>query len=146
MKRLYFSVVRWCWPAAGKGREELYRNFAGKCIAAAISLLALSLHGEAKAATCLSGTCHAEIGATKFLHGPVASEQAGRAGCVACHVPAGKPCSQGEKGVFKPLAPSAMICQLCHSSGTGTQHSTQKIDCLKCHDPHGSNKGAELQR
>jgi hypothetical protein len=100
----------------------------------------------AGAATCLSGSCHQAITASKFLHGPVAAEQMGNKGCLSCHVPAGRDCEPGRPGSFRPLAPSAQMCQRCHARGTGTQHSAKKIDCLKCHDPHGSDVGFELRR
>ena len=99
-----------------------------------------------QAQTCLSSGCHQQIAAHKHLHGPVAAEQSGNHGCIACHVPAGQECTQSKKGSFKPLAPSVQMCQTCHSKGTGTQHSSKKIDCLKCHDPHGSDLGIDLQR
>ena len=117
-----------------------------KSVTTAIFILTIILAAESEAASCLGGNCHSILKAPKYLHGPVAAEQAGAPGCIACHVPAGKPCSQKSKGVFKPLAPVTKMCQMCHSRGTGTQHSVKKVDCLKCHDPHGSDKNAELKR
>lgn len=109
-------------------------------------LLALCVANEAVASECLNGSCHANLTKTKYLHGPVAAEQAGAKGCVACHVPAGRICSNGKKGVFKPMLKSVKMCQMCHTKGTGTQHSSKNLDCLKCHDPHGSNKSISLKR
>ena len=117
-----------------------------KSVTTAIFLLATVLAGESEAASCLTGNCHKPLTATKYLHGPIAAEMAGAKGCVACHVPAGKPCSQGKKGAFKPLVSAAKMCKICHAQGTGTQHSSKKIDCLKCHNPHGSDKNSELKR
>ena len=117
-----------------------------KSVTTLIIMLATILPGESEAASCLTGDCHKFLSKTKYLHGPVAAEMAGTQGCVACHVPAGKSCSSGKKGAFKPLAPASQMCKLCHARGTGTQHSTKKIDCLKCHDPHGSDKRPELTR
>ena len=117
-----------------------------KSVTTAIFLLATVLAGESEAASCLTGNCHKPLATTKYLHGPIAAEMAGAKACVACHVPAGKPCSKGKKGTFKPLVSASKMCKICHAQGTGTQHSTKKIDCLKCHDPHGSNKNAELKR
>ena len=118
----------------------------GKSVTVAIFILAIVLTGESEAASCLTGNCHKPLTATKYLHGPIAAEMAGAKGCIACHIPAGKLCSKGNKGVFRPLASGVKMCQICHSRGTGTQHSSKKINCLKCHDPHGSNKNAELKR
>lgn len=98
------------------------------------------------AASCLRGGCHQEIAARKYLHGPIAAEQSGNKGCVACHIPAGRECAPDRAGSFQPLAQSTKMCQVCHSRGTGTQHSIKQIDCLKCHDPHGSDHGTDLQR
>ena len=123
-----------------------YSNILGKMLIVNIFLLAIFIAGESEAATCVTGSCHSDLTKTKYLHGPVAAELAGGKGCVACHVPAGKACSKGSKGVFKILAPASLVCQICHARGTGTQHSIQKIDCLKCHDPHGSNKNTALNR
>jgi len=115
-------------------------------IAVLILISASFQAGTGWSATCLTGSCHRELATLKYLHGPVAAEQMGGKGCVACHVPAGAPCSQGRKGVFRKLAPSIQMCEVCHSRGTGTQHSNQKIDCLKCHDPHGSDRDQEFSR
>lgn len=101
---------------------------------------------QAQAATCLTGGCHTALATKKYLHGPVAAEAMGAKGCTACHVPAGNACSQARGGTFKPLPSAAQMCQICHSRGTGTQHSVKQIDCLKCHDPHGSDKNPELKR
>ena len=125
------------------GAHRLMINYL---VGSTIFLIAICMSGESVASTCLSGNCHTDISAKKYLHGPVAAEKAGAKGCVACHVPTGKGCAKGKKGTFKPLAKPIEMCQVCHSMGTGTQHSNQKIDCLKCHDPHGSDKNQELTR
>ena len=109
-------------------------------------LITIFISGVSVASTCLNGSCHTDISTKKYLHGPVAAEKAGAKGCVACHAPKGQGCAPGKKGSFKPLAKPIEMCQVCHSMGTGTQHSNQKIDCLKCHDPHGSDKNQELSR
>ena len=118
----------------------------GKLFVAPLFFLAIFFTGEAEASKCFTGNCHADLGKTKYLHGPIAAEKAGAQGCITCHVPAGKPCTKKGKGVYKILAPASLVCQICHTRGTGTQHSMKKIDCLKCHDPHGSDKSAALNR
>lgn len=115
-------------------------------IALCFFLLAVGQAQPTQAASCLSGGCHQEIAARKYLHGPIAAEQADNKGCVACHIPAARECAPDRAGSFQPLAPSARMCQVCHSRGTGTQHSIKQIDCLKCHDPHGSNRSQDLLR
>lgn len=109
-------------------------------------LLAVIVSAQAQAGTCLTGGCHSALTMKKYLHGPVAAEGMGAKGCVACHIPAGQSCTQNKGGRFKPLQAAAQMCQSCHSRGTGTQHSVKKIDCLKCHDPHGSDSNPELKR
>lgn len=111
-----------------------------------VFFLSLFLFCQVVAAGCLTGNCHQDLAITKYVHGPVAAELAGGMGCVACHVPAGSKCSNGKAGSFKPMTTSLKMCQLCHSRGTGSNHTAEKIDCLKCHDPHGSNSGPELKR
>ena len=118
----------------------------GKVLALSLFLLTLFFATDSEASKCLNGSCHTNLVKTKFLHGPVAAEQAGAKGCVACHVPAGRACSKGKRGAFKPMIKSIKMCQVCHTKGTGTQHTRQNIDCLRCHDPHGSNKSAALNR
>ena len=89
------------------------------------------------AATCLDNGCHHQLAATKYLHGPVAAEQAGAKGCTMSHQPAGFPCTIGRAGQFN-LRKKEM-CRLCHDKGTSTLHSAARNNCLECHDPHGSD-------
>lgn len=115
--------------------------------AAALLLLLASLPAASHAAaSCLAGNCHKPLTETKYLHGPVAAELAGARGCETCHIPAGQPCAADAKGTFKSLPEAAQMCSLCHDRGTGTQHSTESINCLQCHNPHGSDKTPTLQR
>lgn len=118
----------------------------GSLLAIALFLLPLFFAGESEASQCLTASCHTALGETKYIHGPIAAEKAGGKGCVTCHVPNGPSCKKNKKGVYKILAPASLVCQICHTRGTGTQHSRKKIDCLKCHDPHGSNKNSSLSR
>jgi putative hemolysin len=96
--------------------------------------------------TCLTGGCHQALNEKKYIHGPVAAEQAGAAGCTACHVPAGRECSPDAAGVFEPPAPAETMCQNCHTVGNETQHTTEERDCLRCHDPHGSDSSPVFVR
>lgn len=117
-----------------------------KLFFSAVFMSTLLCNVQAGAATCLTGGCHQALTSQKYVHGPIAAEQAGAKGCVACHIPAGKKCTQAKAGSFKPLAQPDKMCRICHSRGNGSQHSAKKINCLKCHDPHGSDKGPELKR
>ena len=95
---------------------------------------------------CLNGSCHKPLLETRYVHGPVAAEAAGVNGCVMCHESSGLACTSVGGGKFKPLKKSREMCQVCHVKGTGSQHSEGKLDCLKCHDPHGSSTSAQMQR
>ena len=117
-----------------------------KLLLPTVCFLSFFLSSQAGTAGCLTGSCHQNLTSTKYVHGPVAAELAGGTGCVACHVPDGKTCSESKGGSFKPITTAMKMCQHCHSRGTGTQHTAEKIDCLKCHDPHGSDAGPELKR
>lgn len=101
---------------------------------------------QLQASTCLTGGCHDQIISHKYIHGPVAAEQAGVMGCVTCHIPGEKKCSANSAGNFKPMADSSTMCQMCHSKGNDTLHSAENIDCLQCHDPHGSETSAVFER
>lgn len=101
---------------------------------------------QLQAATCLTGGCHEAFTSRKYVHGPIAAEHAGTMGCVRCHIPADKSCSENEAGAFKMLAPPNTMCQSCHSKGSSTQHSAKEIDCLTCHDPHGSDTSPVFER
>lgn len=101
---------------------------------------------QLQASTCLTGGCHEKITSHKYIHGPIAAEQAGVMGCIACHVPADKECTATTAGTFKPMAASSTMCQTCHTKGNDTLHAAEEIDCLKCHDPHGSDTSPVFER
>jgi len=111
----------------------------------ALSVLALG-PGTAAAGTCISGGCHKEIVGAKFLHGPVAAEEAGAEGCASCHVPAGAPCTPSKPGQYAMKTKEDRLCLLCHERGTGTQHTRTRAACLSCHSPHGSEDSYKMMR
>ena len=114
-------------------------------LAAAVGLLALAA-SDAAAGNCTSGGCHRTITGSKFLHGPVAAEDTGGEGCIACHVPAGPPCASAKAGKFTYKTKKERLCLLCHERGTATQHTRSRADCLSCHNPHQSEQSASLLR
>lgn len=101
---------------------------------------------RAQAAGCAAGECHKKLVSAKFLHGPVAAEEAGAEGCVSCHVPAGRPCAPGTAGAFSLKTKKERLCFLCHDRGTATQHTKTRTDCLACHNPHASESSKNLLR
>jgi len=117
-----------------------------KLVFATVFTCTLPFTVQAGAATCLTSGCHQALTAQKYVHGPIAAEQAGGKGCTACHIPAGKKCSRTQAGSFKPLAEPEKMCQVCHSRENGTQHSAEKTNCLECHDPHCSDTGPDRKR
>ncbi len=104
------------------------------------------ISGTAAAGTCIAGGCHKEIVSAKFLHGPVAAEEAGAEGCVSCHVPAGAACTPSKAGQYAMKTKEDRLCLLCHERGTGTQHTRSKAGCLSCHAPHGSEESYKMMR
>lgn len=114
----------------------------GWVTAAALLLIA----GSAMAGTCVDGGCHKAQVSLRYLHGPLAAEVTGKAGCSTCHVSAGAPCRPGVKGVFRLVAAKDLLCTSCHAKSTGTDHSNREKNCQECHSPHGSDKNMNMLR
>lgn len=127
-------------------RMKKSRRLAGKALLTGLLLFLVLPAAQGSTATCLTGGCHDALVDRKYLHGPVAAEQIGGRGCVACHVPDGEACSQDKGGRFRPLAAAELMCRLCHSKGATTTHTAENSQCLECHNPHGSDSGPELLR
>ncbi len=108
-----------------------------------LGLIIVGVGDPALATTCLDN-CHQSLTSTRYLHGPIAAEQAGAKGCTMCHLPYGKACTSSKAGKFKLREKD--MCLICHEKGTGTQHTATKDNCLKCHDPHGSETSPFMVR
>lgn len=121
------------------------RQIAAAVLCTALAAPALTPRDSA-AGTCITGGCHQEIVSAKFLHGPVAAEEAGAEGCISCHVPAGAACTESKPGQYAMKTKEDRLCLLCHERGTGTQHTRTKGACLSCHSPHGSEESGKLMR
>ena len=111
-----------------------------------LALGGLAGRGEAATSVCLNGSCHQALTKSKYLHGPVAAEMAGREACTMCHLHAGPECTATKKGSY--ILRGKDICLICHGKGIGTQHSQVEIEskCLKCHAPHGSETSRQFLR
>lgn len=108
-----------------------------------MALVSGFLHASlVQAASCVS--CHKNLLEYRFQHGPVAAEAVRPGGCIMCHAPAGRECTALKGGLF--AQPTRDLCNKCHAKNTGSQHSGEQTDCLKCHDPHGSNESAQFLR
>ena len=116
------------------------------CLFFVASLLAVVEADAAPGMGCLTGGCHQQLTATKYVHGPVAAEMAGVKACEMCHAPTNTKCSSSKGGKFSYK--SRELCTICHNKGTGSQHSEEEIEskCLKCHDPHGSEASRYMLR
>ncbi len=119
------------------------RNLSVLLIAALGTTLAVS---TARAGTCVAGDCHSSVVSAKYLHGPVAAEEAGVEGCITCHVPSGASCTATQGGEYAFKTKEDRLCLLCHERGTGSQHTRAKSKCLSCHHPHGSESSFTLMR
>ena len=115
-------------------------------VAAWAASACLLVASAAPAATCIAGDCHATIIAPKYLHGPVAAEEAGVDGCVSCHIPIGAKCTASKAGKYKFKTKKERLCLVCHDRGTGTQHTRAGSRCLSCHSPHGSETSPNMMR
>jgi len=100
-------------------------------------------YGESKTkASCITGSCHAQMGKEKYVHGPVAVMD-----CFFCHKEIGK-------HKFAPIKEVRSLCYNCHDpvdTKNAVHQPVKEGNCTKCHNPHQSpNKfmlisyGAEL--
>lgn len=116
-------------------------------LAALLTLTALyAFPAGAEAKSCIDGSCHAAQVQFKFLHGPLAIEQSGNSGCASCHKSAGKVCTPKSAGVFVLTEEKDKLCTHCHEKSESPKHVARVSDCVKCHNPHGSNSGITLLR
>ena len=77
---------------------------------------------------CIKDSCHEDKLQNKWVHGPVAVQE-----CRYCHVDAG-----GGFHKWKLAASGAELCAICHDF-------KKKVNCISCHDPHGSKKEFQLK-
>jgi predicted CXXCH cytochrome family protein len=107
-----------------------YATLSAGILSAIFAVYMSATPGEASADAnggCITGNCHKGMLAKKFVHGPVAVEQ-----CELCHRRTGK-------HAFKLEAQGEELCYLCHERG-----KAKKVNCLKCHSPHGSDLEFQL--
>ena len=85
---------------------------------------------------CVTAECHTKIVAGRFLHSPTAQEE-----CDACHVDA-----DVRKHTYNLVVTESELCGYCHtrSERTVVHKPVSDKECVKCHDPHGSEYPMQL--
>jgi predicted CXXCH cytochrome family protein len=86
--------------------------------------------------SCVTGSCHGNMGKEKFVHGPVAVGQ-----CVFCHN------IVDNKHKFTLLDEGKELCYNCHDSKEEGKHIHSPVEegmCTSCHDPHQSPNQYQL--
>ena len=114
-------------------------------VACAVALL-LGFAALSYAGSCIDGGCHEDKVDYKYLHGPLAAEEVVGNGCVQCHLPDGKDCTEDEPGSYKFMVPKEAMCVGCHEKSESPEHVARKKGCLACHSPHGSDTSPYLLR
>lgn len=80
---------------------------------------------------CMESGCHAQLRQTRWVHGPIAV-----GACQTCHLEDGP----AEKHRYKPAREKEARCSFCHPLPEPKRIRHEpfvKLDCPKCHDPHG---------
>jgi predicted CXXCH cytochrome family protein len=82
---------------------------------------------------CSRSGCHAQLTATRWVHGPAAVGS-----CQVCHQTEGDPGAHR----FRPPRPEGALCGSCHRvappAGAHLHEPFAEGACTKCHDPHGA--------
>ncbi len=122
-------------------------NIAHRLLLTAGLSIALALAATtALAASCVDNGCHQTQMSYKYLHGPLAAEEAGMDGCNMCHVPEGAPCTASRSGSYKMAYSRDALCISCHEKSESPSHVGRVKGCIKCHSSHGSNKDSMMLR
>ncbi len=89
----------------------------------------------ANSPTCVTSSCHGQMGKAKFVHGPAAVGE-----CLYCH-------QQTGKHDFKPIKDVAALCYQCHArqdEGDNIHPPVKDGECTGCHDAHQSPNKFQL--
>jgi predicted CXXCH cytochrome family protein len=90
--------------------------------------------------TCATSSCHDDMGAEEYVHGPAAGGV-----CISCHNP------HGSVNQFYVSRSGADLCYACHEDKAAQmshefQHTpVARGDCSACHDPHGAANKYQLR-
>ncbi len=127
-----------------KTMPTIFTKFGAACrlvfsasICLAVIVTAKTAIPAASTASCISGKCHKDVGAKRYIHGPI-----GSGSCEVCHpvvawVESKHPAIQTRT--------DAERCLFCHAEA---EHLTnqkyvhtpvKRRECIACHDPHQSD-------
>lgn len=109
-----------------------------------LAAIALLIGTAAYAGSCVTASCHGAVVKYKFLHGPLAMEPQTDRNCISCHVKAGKACTASTKGDFTFAEEKDKLCTMCHEKSDSPDHVGRVTGCIRCHNPHGSDKTSKL--
>ncbi len=121
------------------------RTAAGiSTLAVSVLLLTASVWGEKGgfpidvSGSCVSESCHADLGTKKYVHEPAADES----GCTDCH-------EMKKEGVhsFRLIAEGGALCAECHegkADGKFVHTPVADGECTECHDSHQSDNPKQL--
>jgi len=119
------------------------KNIFFRSLCSLALIIAVSKGAAAQTDTCVSGNCHALMGADKFVHKPV---QEGK--CTTCHTAtreADKKTKHPDNLTITLSQQGADLCYMCHAPKNKKKNVHAPImggECISCHNPHGSpNKG-----
>jgi predicted CXXCH cytochrome family protein len=107
-------------------------------VTVALAAFALFSVDNARADSCVTAACHADVASFKLPHAPVKEGD-----CSSCHTQRVKEHPVKGAKSFELAAKGGALCASCHD-GMGKkkyQHAPVKEgDCTSCHKPHGANE------
>lgn len=94
---------------------------------------------QAKAESCVTAECHADVVSYKVMHAPVEAED-----CTTCHI-ANDTYEEHVKEPKKfksfssPTEDGESVCMMCHDDVASKEFKHEPLEgCTDCHSPHGS--------
>lgn len=99
-----------------------------------------ALPTPAAAQTCIAGGCHQALVETRNSHQPAAAGD-----CLFCHRQKSAEHAQDSDTSFHLTFSGNRLCQQCHEDAAAVHASVAGIECLSCHDPHGSDAPSLLK-
>jgi predicted CXXCH cytochrome family protein len=122
-------------PICSKGRNSCILVTAGLVLIALCWGWPATVEA-AKSPSCVTASCHDQMGKAKFVHGPAAVGE-----CLYCH-------QQTGKHEFKAIKDVGELCYQCHirqDDGKGVHPPVMDGECTGCHDAHQSPNQFQLR-